>query len=358
MKIALFCMAASCLAAQELPPNQWTEVARDPQGARRGSALRYASGAGEFLLWGFMNDDPGLLQEQPLMAAPEYDMVAFDPSARRWRNHLPAAREREWSRRLPLAYIPRTYAGITTGSERTVMRETSDDREAVPHPDLNIVFDQVAYRPAGNSLYYFTGGLTAVYDVARRRWSDLMPAHSPPPVLGGSLAYDPVHDEIVLFGGGHVAERGPDGSLRGYTGTWIYSVRDNDWRPLRATTEPPPRMASRLVTDTRNGVLVLFGGDGQTRYLADTWIFDLKTRAWRQSKAAGPPPRAGHFTVYDPETGLTSNRRRLQPAGPRGYVGLRCRRGPLGARGGRDAVRVLHQRRYRARKAADRADGE
>jgi hypothetical protein len=49
----------------------------------------------------------------------------------------------------------------------------------------------------------------------------------------------------------------------------------------------------------------VFGGDGQKAYLADTWIFDLKSRSWRASKArGGPAARAGHFTVYDPESGL------------------------------------------------------
>lgn len=48
---------------------------------------------------------------------------------------------------------------------------------------------------------------------------------------------------------------------------------------------------------------MLFGGDGQSHYLADTWIFDLKTRAWREVKGAGPAARAGHFTAYDPQTG-------------------------------------------------------
>ncbi len=302
--LSALCVSVAC-PAQDLPPNRWVELSRDPQGARRGSAVRYAADAGQFFLWGFMNSDPDLLQEQPLMEIPEYDMVAFDPAAHRWRSHLPAQAEKEWSRRLPLAYVPRTYSGITTGSERTVMRNTTEDEPAIPRPDLNIVFDQVTYRPADNSLYYFTGGLTATYDITRRRWRDLRPPHSPPPVLGGSLAYDALHDEIILFGGGHVAERTPDGSLRGYTGTWIYSVRQNDWRQLPLKVQPPPRMATRLVTDTRNQVLVVFGGDGQTHYLADTWIFDLKTRAWRETKATGgPAPRAGHFTVYDPETGL------------------------------------------------------
>jgi hypothetical protein len=288
--------------AQELPANRWVELRKDPAGARPGSAVRYADG--QFFLWGFMNHDPDLLQEIPLMEAPEYDMVAFDLGSRSWRGHMPKQMEEAWSRHLPLAFVPRTYAGITTGSERTVMRGPSNEQEAVPRPDLNVVFDQVTYRPANHSLYYFTGGLTAAYDIASRRWTDLRPRRSPPPVLGGSLAYDPVHDEILLFGGGHVAEQGPGGSIRGYTGTWVYRIRENDWQELPLQLQPPPRMNTRLVCDTRNQVLVLFGGDGQRSYLADTWIFDLKTRAWRASKApGGPEPRAGHFTVYDPGTG-------------------------------------------------------
>jgi hypothetical protein len=63
-------------------------------------------------------------------------------------------------------------------------------------------------------------------------------------------------------------------------------------------------MCTRLVCDTKNKVMVMFGGDGQSRYLADTWIYDIESRRWRVSKAGGgPPPRAGHFTVYDPGTG-------------------------------------------------------
>ncbi len=300
LTIAALLVLCAAARAQDLPPNCWIELSRDAEGARRGSAIRYVPGARQFLLWGFMNSNPDLLQEQPLMQAPEYDVVAFDPATRRWGSQLPPTLDR-----VPLAYIPRTYSGITTGSERTIMRGASDENEAVPRPDLNIAFDQVAYRPADDSLYYFTGGLTAAYDVARRRWRDLRPAHSPPPVLGGSLAYDPVHDAFILFGGGHVAEQSPDGSLRGYTGTWMYSVRENEWRQLAPADQPPPRMCTRLVLDTRNRVLVMFGGDGQKQYLADTWIFDLSKLEWRRSRAAGaPPPRAGHLTVYDPETAL------------------------------------------------------
>jgi hypothetical protein len=292
--------AAACLVAFSFSlaaQTAFIELRRDPAGARPGSAVRYA--AGRFVLWGFLNDDPNLPQEQPLLRVPEYDVVSFRLGGARWQNEFPPAWAGEWSRRLPLAYAPRTYSGITTGSERTVMRNESNEPDAAPRPDLNVVYDQVALRTKSNTLYYFTGGLTAAYDVQRRRWQSLRPRHSPPPVLGGSLAYDPSHDEFVLFGGGHVAEPG----ARGYTGTWVYSVAQNDWRRLPLTPEPPPRMCTRMVTDTIRNQLILFGGDSQTHYLADTWIFDLATRTWREVKAPGPPPRAGHFTVFHPASG-------------------------------------------------------
>jgi hypothetical protein len=189
--LAVALLAALPLTAAELPPNRWVELARDSAGARPGSAIRYAAGSQRFVLWGFMNDDPDLLQEQPLMRIPEYDVVTFDLAEGRWQSHLPPAWEEMWNRRLPLASVPRAYAGITTGSERTMMRVSTGDAEAAPRPDLNVVFDQVAYRPENDTLYYFTGGLTASYDVAGRRWSDLRPRHAPPPVLGGFVRWRP-----------------------------------------------------------------------------------------------------------------------------------------------------------------------
>ena len=302
MRLLMQALMLAPFAAAQLPPNQWVQLAHDASGGRRGSAIRHAPGTGAFFLWGFIDHDPELPQEHPLMPVPEYDVVSFTPSEARWRNHLPPSREREWSAQLPMAFIPRTYSAITTGSERTVLRGEADEHGGVPRPDLNMVFDEVAWHASMQAMVYFTGGLTAAYDPAKRFWTDLKPAHSPPPVVGGSLAYDSMNGELVLSGGGHVAERGPNGKLAGYTGTWVF--RGNDWRRLPGSVQPPPRMNMRMVEDPRQRVLVLFGGDGQSHYLGDTWLYDLPSRTWRASKAReGPPPRAGHFTVYDPATG-------------------------------------------------------
>jgi hypothetical protein len=122
---SLFFAPAAWAAGKDLPANTWVKLRTDPAGARPGSAMRYAPGAG-FFLWGFMNDNPDLLQELPLMETPEYDMVAFDLEQGEWRNHFPKEWESRWSRKLPLAYIPATYSGKTSGSERIVLRGPSD----------------------------------------------------------------------------------------------------------------------------------------------------------------------------------------------------------------------------------------
>src|SRR5262245_16507197 len=102
-----FLLSVSCLA-QDLPTGRWVELHRDPVGGRRGSAIRYADKAGRFILWGFMTPDMELLQENPLIDVPEYDVVSFDPAERRWTNHLPPRLEKEWSRKIPPASVPRT----------------------------------------------------------------------------------------------------------------------------------------------------------------------------------------------------------------------------------------------------------
>lgn len=296
--------ACSIRRPPDIPANVWTQVAQDEKGARRSSSFRYVPERGVFLLWGYHSWNVYIYggPQTPFDENTEYDMVAFDPDSFRWLNEFPREREEEWGHALPPMYLSKFYHGITTGSYRTGL----ELRDGVLRPDLNIVYDQVTYDSRRKRMVYFTGGRTLAYDVHSRQWSDIGGEASAPPVLGGSLCYDPFNDEIVLAGGGYVAESGPEGDLRGWAGTWIYSCAGGEWRKLdTGGAEPPPRMATRLVCDTKNKRLVLFGGDGQSLYLADTWLYDTATRAWSVSKARhAPPPRAGHFTVHDPGSGL------------------------------------------------------
>jgi hypothetical protein len=285
----------------DIPPNTWTKLQEEDYGARRFSSFRYAADTDAFVLWGFQAFESWYRgsPETPWDENQEYDVVIFRPETGRWENHFPFQKVQLWSQQLPPMYPVWYYHGITSGGYRPELKE----RDGILRPDLNIVSDQVTYDSRRSRMVYFTGGRTFAYDVVKREWSDIGGELSPPPVSFGTLCYDPFSDRIILAGGGHVAEPGPGGRTVGYTGTWVYDCASQEWKNLVSQTEPPPRMSTRLVCDTSNQVMVLFGGDRQSRYLSDTWIFDLKTDTWKKSSATvGPQARAGHFTVYDSTT--------------------------------------------------------
>ncbi len=82
--------------------------------------------------------------------------------------------------------------------------------------------------------------------------------------------------------------------------------------------EPPPRCAAPLVYDPKNRCLVMFGGLTNLARtdldvpdplawtgLNDTWLYDCKTRQWRELSCKGRPPgQRVPKLAYDPESGL------------------------------------------------------
>jgi len=56
--------------------------------------------------------------------------------------------------------------------------------------------------------------------------------------------------------------------------------------------EPPARCKPAMAFDGRTGKIVLFGGEGIHGVTSDTWIYDCKTRRWRNARPkAAPTPR-------------------------------------------------------------------
>jgi hypothetical protein len=286
-----------------IPHNTWIEISRDTTGGRRSSSIRYAESEGAFLLWGFHGYRSSYYgsPEKPWDGNNEYDIVALNVANGSWESHLPFDKQDEWAVDPPPMHMASYYQGITIGSHRPQLKV----RDGILRPDLNIVFDQVTWDSRRNRMVYFTGGRTLAYDLNLREWSDICLGNTAPPVFGGSLCYDPVNDQIVLTGGGHVAELDSHGNLTGSAGTWIFDCEYGNWSPANCETEPPARMSSRLVYDNKNDLMVLFGGDHHTHYLSDTWIFDPVNLEWKKSETSeGPQARSGHFTVFDSETGF------------------------------------------------------
>src|SRR4029077_20885367 len=55
-----------------------------------------------------------------------------------------------------------------------------------------------------------------------------------------------------------------------------------------ASGQPPARTGAAMAFDAANGTVVLFGGNGRTHSLGDTWIWDGS--AWTQAHPSKSPP--------------------------------------------------------------------
>jgi hypothetical protein len=63
--------------------------------------------------------------------------------------------------------------------------------------------------------------------------------------------------------------------------------------------QPPARTGAAMAFDSANGTIVLFGGNGTSRSLGDTWIWD--GAAWTQAHpSTSPPALSGAQMTYDP----------------------------------------------------------
>ena len=152
-----------------------------------------------------------------------------------------------------------------------------------------------------------------------------------------SAAYDAANREAVIFGGGGTWGRvgkekekvGPgdwiyDESAQrirrltdderprdarrwfpAHCGTWTFSEADKTWRAIAQPLgrQPSGRILPSMAYDSGQQKIVLFGGDDLTRCLADTWVYDCKTRVWEKTVAADSArtPRASAALVYVPD---------------------------------------------------------
>ena len=123
-------------------------------------------------------------------------------------------------------------------------------------------------------------------------WLLQSPARKIGPFVDSSMAYDSARAKTVLFGG---ADRG--GVVYSPTAEWDGTT----WTlPLPSGALAPPRRSSAAMAyDPARGRMVLFGGQGATAPLNDTWEYDGV--AWTQVVVSSPPPaRLAASLVYDP----------------------------------------------------------
>ena len=157
------------------------------------------------------------------------------------------------------------------------------------------------YDGAGRQVLLFGGANTETSTVYSstwiwngKAWSNVTPSLSSAPSarVYAQAAYDPVHKQVVLFGGS------PDGV--GQLGdTWVWN--GSTWSRLSPATAPPARSQGMMAWDPGLGKVVLYGGQagGGATQLGDMWAWDGSTWS-RLHPASSPGPLYGAAIAFDP----------------------------------------------------------
>ena len=114
-------------------------------------------------------------------------------------------------------------------------------------------------------------------------WTLRSPSGGPAPREGLSLAYDKVRQKITLYGGGGFGEC--------YDDQWEWDGFTGVWSRIITNKNPGKRYASKMVTNSQQNTIILFGGqDPYGKPLKDTWKWDGS--AWDEIIPPSNPPAA------------------------------------------------------------------
>jgi hypothetical protein len=131
-------------------------------------------------------------------------------------------------------------------------------------------------------------------------WTQKLPVNNPPARRDHAMAYDAAHGQVVLFGGSVPSSDGSNNRVLSDTWTWDGS----NWTKRFTANSPPARAYHRMAYDSLHQQVVLFGGT--TTFAAspfsDTWVWDGTN--WTQKfPANSPPARRAHAMAYDAARG-------------------------------------------------------
>lgn len=158
----------------------------------------------------------------------------------------------------------------------------------------------LAYDAARQRTVMFSGDMTLAADTwlwNGSNWAAAAPAVSPPARARAAMAYDAARQRVVLFGGRVAAP-----AIRVVDDTWEWDGAN--WRQLFPTTPPPARDHHAMAYDPIRQRVVMFGGTTTAGLSAnDVWEWDGSN--WALTPAAGtiPVARVGHAMAFDAASG-------------------------------------------------------
>ncbi|HYE04727.1 MAG TPA: kelch repeat-containing protein [Planctomycetota bacterium] len=159
----------------------------------------------------------------------------------------------------------------------------------------------VSYYDVGRRRWVFLADGTFAYDPVANAWTDLRPSGTPP-TRGyfSAMTYRDRDGRGYHFGGAGATDASND--------LHVFDLAANAWSRLEPTgSRPEPRSRTSLAYDSRNDVLLVYGGmraDGTM--LGDTWIFSPTANRWTEMRPARTPTVDGispswERVAYDPD---------------------------------------------------------
>jgi hypothetical protein len=288
--VAATLISATASESAPLAPNTWVKHSEEKDCAKWLASVWHMAATDEFMMWG-----PGGAN----VLSKKYDVETFDLVSRAWSDALPKGKEQSWANGQFPSWVWHGQSAQNAGSR--LVKNVGDhsvggfgsasqvdfvETEGVQRPTRCPTFYQGCYDSKRNRMLFFLGGKTFSFDPKERTWSDLKPAKVPSgceALVWASLCYDSLNDQALLFGGGMAL------NTWGGAKTWLYDCAKNEWIRPELKIEPPLRCNTRMVYDSRNKVMVLFGGDDQRKALNDTWVYDVVKHEWSERKPASAP---------------------------------------------------------------------
>ncbi len=169
--------------------------------------------------------------------------------------------------------------GGTAWQRETWVYDLSDNnwtnKNPINEPNFDIDFSMASIYGTDKILIFYDDrsfdNETWIYDISDNNWTELYPNNNPDGRMFPGMASIYGTDKALLFGG-HDNSKYLDE-------TWIYDLSENNWTELYPNNKPSARMFHAMASIYGTDKVLLHGGSKGTR-LNDTWIFDLSENNW------------------------------------------------------------------------------
>ncbi|TFH15411.1 hypothetical protein E4H04_08415 [Candidatus Bathyarchaeota archaeon] len=160
---------------------------------------------------------------------------------------------------------------------------------------------EMAYSGDDEVIVVFTNDsdYTLVFDLDGNRWRRLR--HGDGPIRRGDagFCYDPVNGVFVMYGG--MTDESVEERI--LNDTWVYDVGSDTWTEMSPVDGPPRTYGCRLVWDSVNEVMLLWGGNLPQEMGAkmdDWWRYDYQQNTWTMiDTEVKPPMRYWQYMAFD-----------------------------------------------------------